>query len=478
MTHIYHQLPRRHKQLLLAVSVVTAILFMLPSDDAQASRSDDKDTTLKVAQRYEVAINGDKKSLVAVNKPQAITENSTQQLTLTKTTPVKEPATESESTAISQQQVNTIVEETKVPALQWQSVKVKSGDSLALIFDRAGFSPRTLHNITTVGKATKALKKIMPGQIIKFGADNDGRLQELRYQQDIVTTLVITAAENGFDATTEKRELETREKLASAVIDSNFWNAGISAGLEPNVIMNLANIFGWDIDFGLDIRKGDHFNIIYETKFLDGEEVKTGQIIAAEFVNQGESYQAIRHTDGEYYSASGRSMRKAFLRAPVNFKYISSNFNPRRLHPVTKTIKAHNGIDYAARRGTPVMASGSGTVSASGYSKYNGNYVFIKHGEKYLTKYLHLHKRSVSKGQRVKQGQKIGTVGATGRVTGVHLHYEFLVNGVHRNPRTVKLPKSQPIAKKEKAAFLAIAEKRMAQLETNKRIMLASNQDN
>lgn len=464
MTHIYHQLPHRHKQLLLVVSIVIAILFLLPSDDAKASRSSEESPTLKIAQRYTVAIDTGNKQLIAVDTPTKAVEAKQQ------------PQLNTQQTVISQQQVETLAT-SEEPKLKWKSVKVKSGDNLALIFNRAGFSPRTLHDITSIGKDTASLKKIMPGQIIKFGADNKGKLIELNYQQDLVTTLVVTSVEKGYQASTEKRELETREKLASAIIDTNFWNAGINAGLEPSVIMNLANIFGWDIDFGLDIRKGDHFNIIYETKFLDGIEVKTGQIIAAEFVNQGESYQAIRHSDGEYYSASGRSMRKAFLRAPVSFKYISSNFNPRRLHPVTKTIKAHNGIDYAAKRGTPVQASGSGTVTASGYSKYNGNYVFIKHGEKYLTKYLHLHKRSVRKGQRVKQGQKIGTVGATGRVTGVHLHYEFLVNGVHRNPRTVKLPKSQPIAKKEKAAFLVTAKARMSQLDTNKRIMLAQNQE-
>ncbi|TMP19695.1 peptidoglycan DD-metalloendopeptidase family protein, partial [Pseudoalteromonas ruthenica] len=138
-------------------------------------------------------------------------------------------------------------------------------------------------------------------------------------------------------------------------------------------------------------------------------------------------------------------MKKAFLRAPVNFKYISSSFNPRRLHPVTGQVKAHRGIDYAARTGTPVVSSGNGKVIKAGYSKYNGNYVFISHGTQYVTKYLHLNKRLVRTGQKVKQGEKIGTVGSTGRVTGAHLHYEFLVNGVHRNPKTVKLPKSEPL---------------------------------
>ena len=168
-------------------------------------------------------------------------------------------------------------------------------------------------------------------------------------------------------------------------------------------------------------------------------------------------------------------MKKAFLRAPVNFKYISSSFNPRRLHPVTKTVKPHNGIDYAARTGTPVVSSGNGKVIKAGYSKYNGNYVFISHGTQYVTKYLHLDKKMVRTGQKVKQGQKIGTVGATGRVTGPHLHYEFLVNGVHRNPKTVKLPKSEPLPRDELAKFKPIADNFLAQLQRNRELQLALN---
>lgn len=163
------------------------------------------------------------------------------------------------------------------------------------------------------------------------------------------------------------------------------------------------------------------------------------------------------------------------MRAPVNFKYVSSSFNPRRKHPVTGKIKAHRGIDYAAKTGTPVMASGNGKVIRAGYSKYNGNYVFMQHGNTYVTKYLHLHKRKVKRGQRVKQGQVIGTVGATGRVTGPHLHYEFLVNGVHRNPRTVKLPKAESLPKTALKRFKPIAEQYLARIEKNKALMLAMN---
>jgi len=484
MIRIFKQLPSRHKYLLIAVSVITAIVFMLPIDNAKASRSSGENTTLKVAQRYQVKVNDSqtKPQLIPIENPVPTNtpiSNVEQQIdNLPQPVKViKEKITESIPPDTEKADPILPSDTKKEELLTWQKVTVKSGDNLALIFDRAGFSARTLHDITSIKAAGKSLKNIIPGQIVRFGKDKNNQLIKLEYQQDIVNCLIVSLEDDKYQVTNEKRHLETREKLASAIINSNFWNAGVSAGLEPNIIMNLANIFGWDIDFGLDIRKGDYFNIVYETKFLDGIEVKTGNIIAAEFVNQGQSYQAIRNTDGEYYSASGRSMRKAFLRAPVNFKYISSSFNPRRLHPVTGRIKAHNGIDYAAKRGTPVQASGSGTVTASGYNQYNGNYIFIKHGERYVTKYLHLTKKFVKKGARVKQGQRIGTVGSTGRVTGAHLHYEFLVNGVHRNPRTVKLPKAQSIAKKDKTAFLAIADKRMAQLNTNKRIMLANNQE-
>jgi murein DD-endopeptidase MepM/ murein hydrolase activator NlpD len=188
--------------------------------------------------------------------------------------------------------------------------------------------------------------------------------------------------------------------------------------------------------------------MIYEKKYIEGEYIGTGNILAAEFVNQNELFQAVRFTDDEYYTPDGKSMRKTFLRAPVSFKYISSNFKRKRFHPVQKRWKAHRGVDYAAKTGTPVVAAGNGKVTHSAYNKYNGHYVFIQHGNGIVTKYFHFSKRAVKKGQRVKQGQLIGKVGATGLAAGPHLHYEFLLNGVHRNPRTVKLPDAKPIAKK------------------------------
>jgi murein DD-endopeptidase MepM/ murein hydrolase activator NlpD len=225
--------------------------------------------------------------------------------------------------------------------------------------------------------------------------------------------------------------------------------------------MDLANVFGGVIDFVYDVRAGDSFNILYEEDYIEGEKYSNGPILAAQFTNQGETYTAYRYVyengDIGYYNEDGVSMRKAFLRAPVDFTRISSNFNPNRLHPIFKTSRPHRGIDYAAATGTPVYAAGDGRIVQAGYSKANGNYVVINHGEMYTTKYLHLNKRGVKRGQRVKQKQIIGWVGSTGFATGPHLHYEFLVSGVHRNPRTIlkKLPKAKSIEDADKPRFLA-----------------------
>ncbi|UPW19257.1 peptidoglycan DD-metalloendopeptidase family protein [Agarivorans sp. TSD2052] len=353
---------------------------------------------------------------------------------------------------------------------------VKSGDSMALIFSRVGLSARTLYNIDQLGGEAKKLRTVHPGDTLDFYLDDQDRLVKLNYPQSKFETLVIERdQQQKFTARIDTQELEVRTSFAQGTISSSFWNAGISAGLGQGQIMALAAVFGWDIDFALDIRKNDSFMVLFEEHYIDGQYAGNGDIIAAEFINQGDIFRAVRHDDGNYYTPEGRPMRKAFLRAPVNFKYISSSFNPRRLHPVTGKVRAHNGIDYAAKVGTPILAAGDGRVTKSGYSKYNGNYVFIQHSSAYMTKYLHLQKRYVKTGQRVKQGKTIGTLGATGRVTGPHLHYEFLVHGVHKNPRTVKLPTSTPLKGEKKQRFMPIAKARIEQLDNTKRVLLAMN---
>ncbi len=363
---------------------------------------------------------------------------------------------------------------------QWRSEPVKNGDNLSKIFKRIGLSPQLLYKIVNLDDNTSILTKLKPGEIIQYQLNQDNQLTALKYIIDLQNTLYINQLspedESGkeFASNIVNKTIDTRTAYVSGEITDSLFMAGKRAGLTDTLVINLANIFAWDIDFILDIRKGDSFSLLYEEKYLDGEKIGDGDILAAEFINRGEAFRAIRYTDSKdntsYFSDEGRSMRKAFLRAPVNFKYISDSFNPRRFHPVQKRIKPHRGIDYAAKVGTPVRAAGGGKVIASGYNKYNGKYIFIQHGNNIVTKYLHLSKRMVSRGKRVKQGQTIGKVGRTGMVTGPHLHYEFVVNGVHRNPRTVKLPKAEPISKKERSNFMVTSQALISQLEARKNI--------
>lgn len=358
----------------------------------------------------------------------------------------------------------------------WIDIKVRKGDNLAKIFERAGLSPQETYRVSKSGKPAKKLLKMMPGQTLSVLLDENNDFSTLKYALSKSDTLIVQKSEdNKYHSEIVVGDIDTRLNYTQGEIENSFWNAGVKANMTNKQIMSLAGIFGWDIDFALELRQGDNFNVVFEEHYLDGEFLGFGEIVAAEFTNQGETFTAIRYEDGNYYTPEGRSMRKSFLRAPVNFSYISSSFNPRRFHPVQKRVKPHRGVDYAANRGTPVMAAGDGKVIKASYDKYNGHHVFIQHGEQYVTKYLHFTKRLVKRGQTVKQGQKIGTVGSTGMVTGAHLHYEFLVDGVHRNPRTVKLPKAKPIAKKDAEAFKQIASVRIGQLQNNKRIMLAMN---
>ncbi len=277
-------------------------------------------------------------------------------------------------------------------------------------------------------------------------------------------TLWVERTDSGYRSRIDRVRLQSRQVTAQGRIESSLWESGQAAGLSNTQILGLANIFAWDIDFSQDLQPGDRFTLIYEQLFKQDELIGTGKLLAAEFVNDGQSYRAIRYRDGNYYTPEGQAMRKGFLRSPVNFRYITSHFNPRRRHPVTGLVRPHNGIDYGAPVGTPIMAAGDGVVSASAFNSLNGHYVFIRHSGRYTTKYLHLSQRLIKTGQRVKQGQVIGKLGGTGRVTGPHLHYEFLVNGVHQNPRTVALPQAEPLRGKRLADFRLRAESLVARL--------------
>jgi murein DD-endopeptidase MepM/ murein hydrolase activator NlpD len=351
--------------------------------------------------------------------------------------------------------------------LRWETYKVKDGESAAVLFSRVGLSPRILHELVSSDKEVEEqLTRLRPGDSLQFGFDEGNDLVQLRRTLSAFETFRIKLHNGKYVSEIDKKEVDYQYNFAEATITSNFWNAGISSGLNGNQIMELAGIFSWDIDFALDIRKNDTFRVLYQEEVVEGEVIGRGKIIAAVFKNQGETFTAILdEKTGKYYDENGRAMRKAFLRAPLDFRRVSSNFNPRRLHPVTGQVRPHRGTDYAAPVGTPIWAAGDGVVEKSSYNKFNGNYVFIKHSNTYITKYLHLTKRTVKTGQRVKQGQTIGTLGGTGRVTGPHLHYEFLVNGVHKNPRTVNLPQSQSLTGQARKSFMANAKIHMAKLD-------------
>ncbi|MDX1460788.1 MAG: peptidoglycan DD-metalloendopeptidase family protein [Xanthomonadales bacterium] len=348
-------------------------------------------------------------------------------------------------------------EASQVAALAaWEQVQVSRGETLDAIFRAQGFSIGLLHRILNLDQHTSKLTRIRPGETFAFRRNDDGTLQSMRYALDEGRYLLVHNDSQGLRSELIERQVSTQMFEARGVIDSSLFLAGKRAGLSDAMVMKLANIFGWDIDFVLDIRSGDRFYLLYEKIYRDGEYLRDGEVLAATFINQGEKFQAIRFeadNGPQYYAPDGRHMRKAFLRAPLNFSYISSNFNPKRFHPILRRVKAHNGIDYRAPQGTPVYAAGDGRVIKSAYDQYNGHHVFLQHANSIVTKYLHFTKRTVNKGDRVRQGQVIGYVGATGLAEAPHLHYEFVVNGVHRNPRTVSLPTVKPLEAHYLAAF-------------------------
>lgn len=344
-------------------------------------------------------------------------------------------------------------------AVRVSTVEVRRGDNLSLIFQREGIPAREIPALIAAEPLGKRLKNIYPGHTLELSRDDGGALIKLAYVPGPLETLEFERLDGAYVSREVRREPERATAHRHGVIDQSLFVASQRAGLPDALTMRLAQIFQWDIDFVLDIRRGDEFHVVFEELYVDDDFIGHGDILAAEFINRGQVHRAIRYQDANghanYFNPSGQSMRKAFLRAPVEFTRISSNFNLNRVHPLFKRNAPHRGIDYAAPTGTPILAAGDGRVTVASRTEPNGNYVVIQHGEQFTTKYLHLSKfgRGIRSGTRVRQGQVIGYVGATGWATGPHLHYEFLVNGVHQNPRTVKLPQADPVPRAELARF-------------------------
>ncbi|MFT7375128.1 MAG: murein DD-endopeptidase MepM/ murein hydrolase activator NlpD [Oceanospirillaceae bacterium] len=351
---------------------------------------------------------------------------------------------------------------------KWTSVTVKPGDSLSSLFQRIGLSAQDVYQVDKATNKSTSLRTLFPGDSLDF-VIVDQELQKVRHiKSPLEQTLITRQAAGEFSAETITRKAQIDTHFVQGVINSSLFLDGQRAGLSQSKLMELANIFGWDIDFALDIREQDQFALIYEEHFLDGIMIGEGNILAAQFTNRGEVFNAIRHSDGSYYSPEGYSMRKAFLRSPVDFYRISSKYNPNRKHPVLKTIRPHRGVDYAASTGTPIKASGDGKVIWRGTKGGYGRTIILQHAGIYTTLYAHMSKYNskVKKGSRVKQGQVIGYIGSSGLVTGPHLHYEFRSNGVHKDPLKVKFPDVQPLDKTQMEAFEPVANDILAQLES------------
>jgi murein DD-endopeptidase MepM/ murein hydrolase activator NlpD len=338
-------------------------------------------------------------------------------------------------------------------------IVIKRNDTLDRIFRHRNLSVADLATLRNLPDVRQALDFLRPGDALTV-THQEGALKGLVRRLNDTQTLTVTRdADNSFAAAIVENPLEVAVERKQGQITSSLFLSANEAGISDQTTLTLAHIFAWDIDFVLDIRVGDRFTVVYEKLWQDGQFVRDGNILAAEFVNNGRTFRAVRYErangEGEYFTPEGRSMRKAFLRAPLEFTRISSNFNPRRRHPVLNTIRAHKGVDYAAPQGTPVRASGDAKVISRGWNGGYGNAVVLEHGGGITTLYGHLSRfaSNLKQGQRVKQGAVIGYVGKTGLASGPHLHYEYRLNGVHRNPRTVKLPDAQPIAPELLADF-------------------------
>jgi murein DD-endopeptidase MepM/ murein hydrolase activator NlpD len=360
----------------------------------------------------------------------------------------------------------------------WQVVRVQSGQTLGALFEQMGVPASVMHKVLELPSARTPLSRLRAGAELAFDLGAGGELRGLRFDRDEASRVELSLAGDKIEEHVIERPLEKRVMVASGEITSSLYAAGAAAGLSNAAVNQMANAFSYDIDFTRDLRDGDRFQVVYEEIWRDGERLRSGDIIAASFLNRGTEYTALRHERNgktEYFDITGRPLKKSFMRMPIEFARISSRFNPNRRHPVLGTVRAHKGVDYAAGTGTPIMAAGDARVSFVGWQNGYGRTVVLDHGRGYTTLYAHMSSFGKFKtGQPVQQGSVIGYVGATGLASGPHLHYEFRVNGAHRDPLTVTMPKPEPLTGAELAAFRAATAPAMAQLRLVEGVRLAS----
>ncbi len=352
-----------------------------------------------------------------------------------------------------------------------KKIKVDKNDTLIKILASNEVDNRFIKALIKT-KGSEKLADIKTGDFIEISFSKNKIPIEIFVTRNGLKGVLAELKDKSYSIKNHERVPEVLERFASVTIDESLYQSALKEGISDSVIMDLVYIFGWDIDFVFDIRSGDSFEILYEEYFYKGEKIKNGDIKAARFKRGKNIFSAIRFFSKvsgskEYFSTRGENVKKAFLRTPVEFSYISSRYNLKRKHPVLNKIRAHTGVDYAAPTGTPVRSTSSGTVSFIGNKGGYGKLIEIKHSEDYSTRYAHLSKFNprLSNGSKVDQGETIGYVGQTGLATGPHLHYEFRVGGNHTNPLTVKLPDAKPISEIEKKEFLDHAIKMINRLD-------------
>jgi murein DD-endopeptidase MepM/ murein hydrolase activator NlpD len=359
------------------------------------------------------------------------------------------------------------------------NIIVHPNDTLDAIFRRLKLNLADLASLRALPGLKARLDSLRPGELLHF-THRDGALVGLERRLNEEQTLKVVRDESGLKADVLQNPLESRPRTLRAVINSSLFEAVENAGGHDQTAVALADIFGWDIDFVLDIQPGDSFAVSYQELYQDGVYVKDGPILAASFTNQGKQYRAVRYVDPDgnahYYTPDGRSMHKAFLRAPLEFTRVSSGFNSARKHPILNLIRAHKGVDYAAPIGTPVRAAGDGRITYAGPKGGYGNVVEIDHSRSIVTVYGHLSRfaKGTRVGQHVTQGTVIAYVGMTGLATGPHLHYEYRVNGVFKNPQTVSLPDAESIDARLRDDFQTRTAPLLATLEVSAGPVLVS----
>lgn len=370
-------------------------------------------------------------------------------------------------------QAATVDPQPVVPqASEWITLTVRPGQTISTLIEEQGMQKHAWMELMALGKEASKLRALRAGEKILLRKNAEDKLEELLYEIDEARTLHVQRAEDQLEAYILAAEIEHRTAQTAGVIDSSLFADGRKAGLSNQLVMDLAEIFGYDIDFALDLRSGDRFAVIHEELYKNGEKLRDGKILAAEFTNQGRSYRAMRHVgkNGQvaYYTPTGQALRKAFFRTPLDFVRITSNFNLKRRHPILNIIRAHKGVDYAAQTGTPIKATGDAQVAFIGVKGGYGKVVILQHGSQYTTLYGHLSRfrSGLRVGSKVNRGQVIGYVGRSGLATAAHLHYEFRINGVHVNPVKTTMARASGLAKSELALWRQSNSALIAQLDS------------